>query len=106
MRKKNFHRISTTALLIVVMIGSSRCTPEKTSKAHYNADDVQTEFLDRGVVAFTRADSLIYIGWRLLEDDPADIAFNVYRKLIGAVPDNDYVKVNREPVTSSTNYSV
>ncbi|GHT18277.1 rhamnogalacturonan endolyase YesW [Bacteroidia bacterium] len=78
--------------------------PEKTSKVCYNADGVQTEFLNRGVVAFTRADSSIYIGWRLLEDDPADIAFNVYRKLIGAVPDNDYVKVNSDPITSSTNY--
>ncbi|GHT69076.1 rhamnogalacturonan endolyase YesW [Bacteroidia bacterium] len=104
MRKKIFNGISTLVLLTVVMIGSFQCTPEKTSKAHYNADGVQTEFLNRGVVAFTRADSSIYIGWRLLEDDPADIAFNVYRKLIGAVPDNDYVKVNREPITSSTNY--
>jgi hypothetical protein len=40
----------------------------------------------------------------LLEDDPADVAFNLYRKMIGAVPDNDYVKVNSEPITRSTNY--
>jgi hypothetical protein len=55
-KKSNF-RISTIALLIVIMIGSFQCTPEKTSKAYHNADGVQTEFLDRGVVAFTRADS-------------------------------------------------
>jgi rhamnogalacturonan endolyase len=101
--KKYLNNIGA-CLLMAIVIGTSQCTPEKTSKANHNADGVQKEFLDRGLVAFSRADSSIYIGWRLLEDDPADIAFNLYRKLIGAVPDNDYVKVNSEPITGCTNF--
>jgi hypothetical protein len=37
----------------------------------------------------------------LLKEDPEDIAFNVYRMDIGK---GDYMKVNREPITTSTNY--
>lgn len=36
------------------------------------------EKLDRGVVAVRTAEG-VYVGWRLLASDPADVAFNVYR---------------------------
>src|SRR5690606_25552380 len=51
-----------------------------------------------------RSDTSIYLGWRLLEDDPEDIEFNVYRKMIGAVESNDYIKVNEQPISDCTNY--
>lgn len=36
------------------------------------------EKLDRGLVAI-KAEKGVYLGWRLLKSDPADVAFNVYR---------------------------
>lgn len=61
----------------------------------------QAERIDRGVVALTVDENTIYIGWRLLLDDPEDVAFNVYRQDIGL---GDFELVNADPVTNSTNY--
>ena len=54
----------------------------------------QVENLDRGIVAI-KSGNQVYIGWRLLGNDPADIAFNVY---------SDKKKLNKTPITASTNY--
>src|SRR5688572_23559318 len=53
----------------------------------------QMENINRGVVAVSTG-SGIYVGWRLLGTDPANISFNVYRggTLISS------------PITNSTNY--
>jgi rhamnogalacturonan endolyase len=59
------------------------------------------EKIDRGVVALTIDGTKAYIGWRLLQSDPSDISFNVYRKEAGSA---EYLKVNREPVKSSTDF--
>jgi rhamnogalacturonan endolyase len=53
-----------------------------------------TARLNRGVVSLRRGDGN-FVSWRLLVNDPAGIAFNVYR---GAT------KVNRTPVSKGTNY--
>ena len=42
-------------------------------------DRQAAESLDRGLVALPREDDGVYVGWRLLKSDPADIAFHVYR---------------------------
>ena len=55
----------------------------------------QVEFLNRGVVALRKSSNEVFISWRLLANDPATIAFNVYR---------DNVKINTTPITTSTNY--
>lgn len=55
----------------------------------------QHENLDRGVVAVPAENGGIYIGWRLLADDPDTIKFNIYR---------GNTKINDEPVESSTNF--
>ncbi len=60
----------------------------------------QAEKIDRGVVALDLWRRCVYVGWRLLLEDPEDVAFNVYRKDIGF---GGYEKVNEEPV-NSTNY--
>jgi len=54
----------------------------------------QAEYLDRGVVAMPSG-SGVYIGWRMLGDDPGNISFNVYR---------NGTKITSSPVTNSTNY--
>jgi rhamnogalacturonan endolyase len=53
------------------------------------------EKLDRGLVAVRTGPSQVYIGWRLFGTDPANIAFNVYR---------GHTRLNKKPVTHSTNY--
>ncbi|MDQ8738132.1 LamG-like jellyroll fold domain-containing protein [Paenibacillus sp. LHD-38] len=53
----------------------------------------QAEYLDRALIAVKRADSM-YVGWRMLGNDPSDIAFNLYR---------DGVKVNAKPIRGATN---
>nr|AAK20911.1 rhamnogalacturonan lyase [Cellvibrio japonicus] len=52
------------------------------------------EYLDRGVVALPSG-SGIYIGWRMLGDDPANIGFHVYR---------NGTRITSSPITNSTNY--
>ncbi len=60
----------------------------------------QMEKLGRGVVAVRANSTQIYVGWRLLGNDPQDLAFNLYRSANGAPA----VKINGSPLTASTNY--
>ncbi|HMA65776.1 MAG TPA: hypothetical protein VKO63_11275 [Chitinispirillaceae bacterium] len=59
------------------------------------------ENLGRGVVAINKGSGNVYISWRLLGNDPSDIAFNIYRSTEGA----DAVKLNTSPITATTDYS-
>jgi fibronectin type 3 domain-containing protein/lysophospholipase L1-like esterase len=53
----------------------------------------QAERLDRSPVAVATDDG-VYVGWRMLGDDPDDVAFHVYR---------DGERITDEPVTGATN---
>ena len=57
---------------------------------------------DRGVVALRMADGAVYVGWRLLAADPADVAFHVYRK---SAKDGPPERLTAEPVRESTNFT-
>jgi rhamnogalacturonan endolyase len=61
------------------------------------------ERLDRGVVAFPTQDGHVYVGWRLLADDPADIGFDVYRSDAAGGRQTPR-KLNAAPITGSTNF--
>src|SRR5262245_53182192 len=41
------------------------------------------ETFNRGLIAVVNDNGQIYLGWRLLAADPADVAFNVYRSTEG-----------------------
>ncbi len=58
------------------------------------------ESLDRGLVAIAQSENEVYLGWRLLKNDPANVAFNIYRSTDGA----DAVKLNEQPITQTTNF--
>ncbi|MCX8035614.1 MAG: silent information regulator protein Sir2 [Candidatus Sumerlaeia bacterium] len=58
------------------------------------------EKLDRGVVAVGMPDGGVYVGWRLLQSDPADVAFHVYR----AVGNGEGVRLDNEPVNTTTDF--
>jgi len=58
------------------------------------------ERLGRGVVALPVEGGKVYVGWRLLKSDPADIAFNVYRATGRGRP----VKLTDKAVTQTTDF--
>src|SRR4030095_7143865 len=58
------------------------------------------ENLGRGVVAVRTSSTQVYVGWRMLGTDPANIAFNLYRSANGGAA----VKLNGSPVTTTTNF--
>lgn len=55
----------------------------------------QMEYLNRGAVATPNTEGGILISWRLLGDDPDNIAFNIYQ---------GKTKLNDKPLTTSTNF--
>lgn len=56
--------------------------------------------LGRGLVALEEEGDQVYIGWRLLLEDPADVAFNVYRRS----GDSEPVKLNDAPTRKTTDF--
>lgn len=57
------------------------------------------ERIDRGVVA-ARLPEGIYVGWRLLESDPAGVGFHVFRQADGA----SWVQLTTAPITQTTDF--
>ncbi len=60
----------------------------------------QMENLGRGVVAVHKSTDSVFVSWRMLGTEPQNIAFNLYRKTGNAAA----VKLNKTPITESTNY--
>jgi len=58
------------------------------------------ERLDRGMLALPGEAGKVYLGWRLLEADPENVAFNVYRSTAGGAA----VKLNAQPVRQTTDF--
>jgi rhamnogalacturonan endolyase len=58
------------------------------------------ERLSRGVVAVNEGGGKIFVSWRLLVNDPEDVAFNIYKSVGNMAP----VKLNSSPIIESTNY--
>src|SRR5438093_11136642 len=59
----------------------------------------QMEKLGRGVVAIRTDSTHVYVGWRLLGNDPEDVAFNLYRSANGAA-----ATLVSGTITTTTNY--
>jgi rhamnogalacturonan endolyase len=58
------------------------------------------EKLDRGLIARPIDGGNVYLGWRLLAEDPNDVGFNVYRRS----GENEAVKLNDEPIRQTTDF--
>jgi rhamnogalacturonan endolyase len=69
--------------------------PLKQAAAH------QAEHLDRGVVAIQMNNGHVYVGWRLLLADPAEVAFDILRS---AEPGGEFRKLNDAPLADSCNF--
>ena len=61
----------------------------------------QMETLGRGVVALKSEEKKVFVSWRVLGTDHAELAFNLYRSADGAVPE----KLNAAPITGATNFT-
>src|SRR5215210_4540899 len=58
------------------------------------------ENLGRAVVAVRSSETQVYVGWRMLGTDPANIAFNLYR----VTGDEVAMKLNSAPLTATTDF--
>jgi hypothetical protein len=58
------------------------------------------ERIDRGMVAMPIEGNRVYLGWRLLADDPKGIAFNLYRSRGNSEPS----QINVQPVSKTTDF--
>ena len=58
------------------------------------------EILDRGLLARAIDGGRVYLSWRLLNTDPADVSFNLYRSTDGGAS----VKLSQEPIRRTTDY--
>src|SRR3546814_20943098 len=67
---------------------------------HYTWAQRAMEPLGRGVVALPNGEGDVFVSWRLLADDPADVGFNVYRVDDGG----EATKLNSEPLFGPTCY--
>ena len=52
------------------------------------------------MVALRTSSTQVYVGWRLLGNDPGDVGFNLYRSANGGAA----VKVNSATLTNTTDY--
>lgn len=58
------------------------------------------ETMGRGLVALPMDGGRIYLGWRLLRDDPTDVGFHVYRWIGRRMPE----RITDEPITQTCNF--
>jgi rhamnogalacturonan endolyase len=63
-----------------------------------SAADCSKEKLDRGLTATPLGGGRVYLSWRLLDDDPAGVAFDVFRSARGVS------KMNAAPVRDTTDF--
>jgi rhamnogalacturonan endolyase len=72
---------------------------EKPRVQGYARERVQ-EKLNRGLIAMPMAGGDVYVGWRLLQSDPPDTAFHIYRRTEETTP----VRLNRTPLVRTTDF--
>ena len=78
------------SLLLLVLYFTNSLS---SSRLPFDSDDLR-------FLAMPVRNNQIYLGWRLLEDDTFNIAFNIYRQS----GQDDPVKINAKPITNSTNF--
>ncbi len=74
--------------------------PNRKPKVEGFAKTRIEEPMGRGVVALPKSDGSIYVGWRLLKDDPKDVTFNVFRR----AGSQDSQKLTDTPLSQTTDF--
>ncbi len=90
-----------TDLLVddVVFTSGARPRPVKPKVEGFARKRVR-EKLNRGLIATPLDDNKIYLGWRLLEVDERDVAFNIYRQAGRSAPE----RLNERPIRKTTDF--
>jgi len=58
------------------------------------------ERMDRGLVAMPLGRTKVYVGWRLLAEDPKGVTFNVYRR----TGEGKSVRLTEKPISRTTDF--
>lgn len=66
-----------------------------------NANEKQTDRLNRGVIALRTSESTAFISWRLLNTDIQNVSFDIYR----TYSSGREIKLNDKPLSNVTNFS-
>lgn len=74
--------------------------PNRKPKLNSPAGNRVEESLGRGLVALPVEGGGIYVGWRLLKQDPSGVAFHVYRKTGSQSP----IRLTKEPIAKTTDF--
>jgi rhamnogalacturonan endolyase len=64
------------------------------------ASEEVRERLDRGIVAVAAGDGRVHLSWRLLQTDPPNVTFNVYRSAGGGRE----TRLNPKPIRATTDF--
>jgi hypothetical protein len=60
------------------------------------------EKVDRGLIATAAPEGKMHVGWRLLREDPKDVAFHVYRRVVG---ESQATRLTREAISKTTDFT-
>lgn len=74
--------------------------PGQKPKVEGWAKERVVERFNRGIIAQQSQTGEVYVGWRLLETDAANLAFNLYR----AIENDDPVRLNNKPLMVTTDF--
>ena len=76
------------------------CLMDRRSTVNSAFAPRQMEQLGRGLIAIKQGDGKVFVNWRMLGTDAADIAFNLYRTTNGGKA----VKLNAQPIADVTSF--
>ncbi|MEN6346841.1 MAG: hypothetical protein ABFE16_16175 [Armatimonadia bacterium] len=99
-RLQGFGKVQAWIDDVALTPGSAAPAGQPKTKVTGWATERIVEKLGRGMVAIPTDDKRVYLGWRLLNTDPADVAFNVYRAVGRGLP----VKLNDQPLSRTTDF--
>ena len=89
-------KLASAGLVAATLFGSGQAVAQGNSTPAVR----QMETLGRGIVAVDRGDGSVFVSWRLLATDAANVGFDLYRKSAGGTA----TKLNSTPITAGTNF--
>lgn len=86
-------RILLAVMFFVLSGGGLECHAHKVKRGSAYSSKIQKEQLGRGLIAIHNGQGRVSVCWRYLEQDPANISFDIYR---------NGEQINQEAITTTT----